>query len=150
MELNLSHLLEKKEVDIRLGDNVFTGVISASVIDIVQNQSTKQIKKLLKSKKVNLGALNDRYKNQNIETMENADLFKLFESLNIDLSDLIDANNETHNEIVSAFFGEKTYQMYARTVDQAEIHVINKEIYNMIVNQIKMDTKKQKKNEKNE
>jgi len=150
MELNLSYLLEKKEIDIRLGDHVFTGVISASVIDIVQNQSRRQIKKLLKAKKFNLSTLGAEYNDKQFNELGNEQLFKLFEKMNIDLSDLVDTDVEIYHEVVKAFFGAETYAAYAALVDSIGLALSNKQIYEMIVEQIQNDTKDRGTEEKNE
>jgi len=149
MELNLSHLLEKKEIDIRLGDNVFTGVISAAVIDIVQNQSTKKIQKLLKSKKMNMSALSRAYKNQDVSSLNNEQIFELLEKMNIDVSDLFESDYELYDEVVRCFFGQETYRSYTDGIATTDMHLINKQIYEIIVKQIQVDMQEQDSSEKN-
>jgi len=150
MELNLSHLLEKKEIDIRLGDNVFTGVISAAVIDLVQNQSAKKIQKLLKSKKMNMSTLSKAYKNKDMRSLDNDQIFELFEKMDIDVSDLFESDDALYNEVVQGFFGSETYALYTKTLEEREMHLINKQIYEIIVAQIQADTTAQDTSEKNE
>jgi hypothetical protein len=149
MELNLSHLLEKKEIDIRLGDNVFTGVISAAVIDIVQNQSQKQIQKLLKSKKIKLSALGKAYKSKDINDLDNDEMFDLFDKMNIDISTLFNTTDALYRESVQAFFGEQTYELYASAVEPSALDLVNKKIHEVIVAEIQSNTKKQDAAEKN-
>lgn len=149
MEFNLSELLDKKEIDIRLGDDSFTGVITAYVVDLVQSENTKKIQQLFAQSKIKMSKLGKAVEQTKLDQSQ---LFAIMDNLDIDISKMLDEDVDFYKQVVQAFFGDDIYAKYEKVAMPIGLALVNKRVYEVIIEQMKKDSAENAKddNEKNE
>jgi len=130
--LSLAHLMDQKNFIVEFDEvHRYTCVITAKVIDTIENSKQIVINSLMKDKKLNVSSISP-----NMSQEKN--LQKVLSKLEFDPQQILDLEHNIHAQVVELLLGEhyEDYATFVNNATQFDANIANKFIYDKAMTEI--------------